>query len=163
MDTVSEERIDKRVIKHDKNRFADIISHFWQDTSKCQMIPVPCSISWSMNPSVTDQVLDLHLLLKASQLPQSSGSCLSILSVTVSQLGLVIGALLSWASQAVMEEGLRQAEALSSPPCYANGSFLTLPPLSSLLGLFTLVGVFRESTWSSHVTIPKAKPRKGFS
>lgn len=133
--------------------------HRWE----CQMILVPCRISWSVNPSVTDQVLDLHLFLKATQVPQSSGSCVSILSVTVSHLGLVIGALRSWASQAVMEDGLRWAEALSSPLCYAAGPFLTLPSLSSLLGLFTLVAVFRESIWSSHVTIPLAKPRRGFS
>ena len=59
------------------------------------MILVPCRIYWNVNPSVTDQVLDLHLFLKATQVPQSSGSSVSILSVTVSQLGLVIGALRS--------------------------------------------------------------------
>ena len=32
MDAIGEERIDKRVIKHDKNMFVDKMSHFRQDT-----------------------------------------------------------------------------------------------------------------------------------
>ena len=32
MDAIGEERIDKRVIKHDKNKFVDKMPHFWQDT-----------------------------------------------------------------------------------------------------------------------------------
>ena len=31
MDTISKERIDKRVIKHDKNMVVNKMSHFWQD------------------------------------------------------------------------------------------------------------------------------------